>query len=66
MFTEYLRGAVQRQRFDGMALASIRPRFEQGVVNCFFSGFDYGEKERREASEVCLDHDVVVVRFCYE
>ena len=47
MLAEDLQRTVQRQCFDGSALAVCRRGPKEGIVDCFFSGFDDGEKEWR-------------------
>ena len=47
MLAKDLQRTVQRQRFDGSALAARRRGPKQRVVDCFFGGFDDGEKDWR-------------------
>src|SRR6185503_8625076 len=47
MLAKYLQRTVQWQRFDGPALPACSRGPKKRIVDCFFSGFDDGEKEWR-------------------
>jgi hypothetical protein len=47
MLAKGLQRTVQRQCFDGSALSACSRGPKKRIVDCFFSGFDDGEKEWR-------------------
>jgi len=46
MSSKYFDGPIHRNRIDGVSVTGRSSRFEEGIVDCFFGGFDDRKEQR--------------------